>query len=211
MYKNRSSVEKIKMICSQSFSIFQIAALSEHPTEYAIVDLGQAQSVGYIETKHWAAGNAIATKIYTSLDNINWTFMGEVYPDALKNIATIPDDPIMARYVKVEHTVIEVDWVAKVYIFEIKVYDKHGPFGPYPTPAQSPTTIADIIGVNGLWAWGYPNNCSTSLPQGKGPELFNKFSTHARNYHDLQVETCDPDILPDYSSKEDFFFNEDEY
>ncbi len=193
-----TSVKSIKLISTARFSVFEVAAMSKQPTEYLTVDLGQTRQVGYIETRHWSNGNATATAIYLSTDNVNWSLAGTVNPDALLPIITRPPVQVNTRYVKIEHTLFEVDY-AKGFVWEVRVFDKNGPFGPFPAPKPHGATVRDILGVNGIWGWGH-NMYTNSIVQGQGATRFNKIATHARNYHNMHWDIDDPDDTADYAN-----------
>lgn len=190
---------KIKLSSTADFTIFEVAALAASPTEFVVVDLGSQKEIGWINTRHWAGnGNATATKVFVSSDNNNWIQVGELDPEALHPIITRVEPAIMARYVKVEHTLVSLAW-KKVFMWEIDVYDRFGPYGEMPTAQMSAKTLGDIIGINGIWGWGY-STYSDVLAEGQGPTHFNRFNTHARNYHEINWDITDPDITPDFSN-----------
>lgn len=193
-----SNVTALRMVSAAQLSVFEVAAMSGYPTEYLIVDLGQTRQVGFIETRHWSDGNARSTAIYLSNDFINWTLAGSTNPDALLSIITRPPTPVNARYVKIEHTLHEVDY-AKGYVWEVKIYDKNGPFGPFPAARPHTSSVRDILGINGIWGWGH-NMFTNSIPLGQGASRFNQIATHARNYHNMHWDVDDPDDIPDYAN-----------
>lgn len=194
-----ANVSRIKIISAARISVFEIGALSNIPTEYLIVDLGQSKEVGYIETRHWSDSGAVATAVYLSNNNINWTLVSTLNPNALQEMVSRPAVPMQARYVKVQHSMVEEDY-AKCYVWEVRVYDKNGPFGAFPSPKPHYETVAGALGVNGIWGWGR-NMFSNSIPQGQGPTKFNQISTHARNYHNMHWDVDDPDLIPDYANQ----------
>ncbi len=182
---------------TSNFGIFEIAALEEHPREFCTIDLGTLQEVGHIHTKHWAgSGAASGGAIYLSTDNSNWTKVADINPETIGTIVNEVNPPIDARYIKVEHSVIPNDW-NKVFIFEIAAYDRFNNFGPIPTANPSTQTLEETMGINGIWGWGH-SSYSNLLNPGEGPDLYNTFSTHARNYHSMSWDVLDPDNAPDY-------------
>ncbi len=193
-----NNVSKIKLISTARINVFEVAALSKIPTEFLTVDLGQAKSVGYIESRIWADGGAVGTKVYLSSNNVNWTFIGNANPDALKLQIVRPAAPMQARYVKIEHLMVEQDY-ASAYVWEVRVYDKNGPYGPFQAAKPHNNKVSEILGVNGIWGWGH-NMFSNSVPQGEGPTRFGQISSHARNYHNMHWDVDDPDMIPPYST-----------
>ena len=196
------NVNAIILKSKSAFSIFEIAALASPPKEWAMIDLGKTQSVGWISTRHWAGkGSAVSSALYISTDNKNWKKVKDLNPEALQTVTTIIDPPLPARYIKVEHALADKDW-GSVFIWEIDAYDEYGPFGKIPEAKPNLNSFADILGVNGIWGWGY-EKYSDLQPKGKGSELFEQISSHARNYHFLNWDVMDPDNVPDYHKMAD--------
>ena len=190
-------VSSIILKSKSAFSIFEIAALESAPKEWAMVDLGKVQSVGWVSTRHWAGkGSAVASALYISTDAKKWNKVKDLNPEALQTVTTIIDPPLPARYIKVEHALAEKDW-GSVFIWEIDAYDENGPFGKIPDAKPNPNSFSNLLGVNGIWGWGY-EKYSDLQPKGKGSELFEQISSHARNYHFLNWDVNDPDNVPDY-------------
>lgn len=193
-----NNVSKIKLHSTARVNVFEIAALSKIPTEFLTVDLGQQKNVGYIEMRIWANGGAVGTKVYLSTNNNSWTYIGDANPDALKLQIVRPSSPMQARYVRIEHSMVEQDY-ASAYVWEVRVYDENGPYGAFPTAKPQANSVRDVLGVNGLWGWGH-NMFSNSIPQGQGPTRFNTIASHARNYHNMHWDVDDPDMIPQYST-----------
>lgn len=191
------SVKTIVIKSKQPFSLWEIAALESAPKEWAMVDLGKVQKVGWVDTRHWAGTDAAVTSALSiSVDGKNWRKIKDLDPNALQTVTTIINPALPARYVRLEHGVKEKDW-GSVFIWEFDVYDKYGPYGKMPEDATNKNTFNDILGVNGIWGWGF-EKYSDLVPEGRGADLFEKISSHARNYHFLMWDVMDPDNAPDY-------------
>lgn len=194
-----NSVVKLKLTCTSSFAVFEVAAMSKNPTEYLVVDLLQNRQVGYIETRYWSDSTVVAGYILLSDDGANWTLAGNLHPYAFQTVIVRPPVAVKARYVKIELALVERDY-AKCNVWEIKVYDEFGPYGAFPPPRPHPDKVRNIIGVNGIWGWGY-NMFSNSIPQGEGPTRFSTMAAHARNYHNMHWDVTDPDNIPNYGTQ----------
>lgn len=192
-----SSVKKIKLLSSGSFQLFEVAAISSPLKEYVTLDLGAIKSISWIDTRHWAGGKATATEILGSTDNSMWFHIGDLDPKAVNTVTTFLTKPVNARYLKIQHTLMEADY-AKVFVWEVNAWDAYGPFGKMPAAKKSNSTVGEIMGINGLWGWGY-GMCSDRLEKGQGPQKFNAVATHARSYHNWHWDVTDPDNIPDYS------------
>ncbi len=192
-----NDVVKIKLISTTGINLFEVAAMAKLPTEYLIVDLQQIREVGYIETRHWCNGEAEKAAIYLSLDGVNWILADTLDPEAFLYVVTRPPTPVDARYVKIEFSLKEVDY-SKAYVWEISVYDKFGPYGPFPTAKPHNLNVKEVMGVNGLWGWGQ-NVTTSNIPAGYGPDRFNKIGNHGRNYHDLHWDLKNMNDTADYT------------
>lgn len=194
---NSTDLTTIRLYSDNDFHLVELSGLSEHPKEYGIVDLGNSQLVGEVITRHWAGSStATASYLYLSQDAVNWTQVAVLDSEALGVIHTSIEPAIMARYIKVEHSVAPIDFNS-VFIWELSAYDEDGKFGAAPAPQVSAITLGEMLGVNGIWGWGH-DVYSHLLADGEGAELYNSVSQHARNYHAMDWDVLDPDNTPDY-------------
>lgn len=197
-----NNISHIKLYSNQAFTIFEMAALSTSPTEYVIIDLGKNKEVGWIEAKHWPGhDHVLSSKMFVSKDKKNWTEISNLNPNIVHKVITVVSPPVMARYIKIEHVLVEADW-AKVYVWEVSAYDRHGPYGETPVAQTSTQTLRELLGVNGIWGWGH-NVHSEELDPEKGAGLYNKIGSQARNYHNLSWDVKDPDDTPNYQAMTD--------
>lgn len=161
-------------------------------SEHVTIDFGQVRPVGQIYTRHWAgeAGTATATQLYLSTDGKNWQNIAALDPNALHTVVTILQKEIPARYLRLEHQMVMRDW-NKAFIWEVKAYDRFGPFGQMEPPTQGHTTIKELLGVNGYWSFGTDEYSDKLSPEG-GPYRFKPVASHLRNYHDLTWDLKSP-------------------
>ncbi len=161
-------------------------------TENVTIDFGQLRPVGQIHSRHWAgeAGTAIATQLYLSTDGKDWQKIAELDPTALQAVVTNLPKEILARYLRLEHQLVRKDW-NKAYIWEVKAYDRFGPYGQMPAPVEGHTTIREMLGVNGYWSFGTDQYSDQLAPDG-GPYRFKPVASHLRNYHDLSWDLKSP-------------------
>lgn len=192
------NVTALILTSASEFTLFEVAATSKPLTESITVDLGAVKRIGWVETRHWAGGKAVSTKLLASHDNVKWTVLANLNPDALLKVTTRLPVPVEAHYLKIEHTLKETDY-AKVFVWEINAWDEYGPYGKMPEAKRAASTVAEIMGINGIWGWGY-DKYSDNLSDNEGPKRFNAVATHARNFHDMHWDVKDPDSIPDYSN-----------
>ncbi len=186
-----AKAQKIALMSESGFDLFEIAGLAGPPKESVVLDFGQMVPVGTILTRHWAGeGAALETKLFLSKDQQNWMQVGTPDPAALHSIFTNVSPEITARFLKVEHTLVPKDW-NKVFIWEVKAYDRFGPYGPRPVAAAGHTKIKDLLGVNGYWSWGTDQYSDLLAPDG-GPYRYVPLASHARNYHDMTWDLKSP-------------------
>ena len=173
------------------FEVFEIAALADLPKESITLDFGEMRPVGTIYTRHWAGDNAASsTKIFLSKDRQNWTEAASPDPLALHVLITNISPEIQARYLKIEHILQARDW-NKVFLWEVKAYDRNGHYGPRPPDEMGHTKIREMLGVNGYWSWGTDQYSDLLAPNG-GPYCYRPVASHARNYHDMTWDLKSP-------------------
>lgn len=194
-----ANMVRIEIVCNATFAMFEIAALAAPPVEYVTIKLPQAQSIGWIDSRHYTAdNNAISANIQLSTDGIHFDTVAPLQPNAIPLIPVWIDPPQTAKYIRIAQAVADKDW-AKVSVWETDAYDAYGPFGAMPAAQAQTHTVADLIGINGIWGWGNKKG-SVGLDDRKGAKLYARIATHARNYHEMDWDVTDPDHIPDYEA-----------
>lgn len=182
----------------EAFLLFEVAGVETPLTEHVIIDFGTQQPVGVLKTRHWAGeASATATKAYLSTDAVNWKMVAELEPSAVHPVLTVLKEEVEARYLKIEHELVEKDW-NKVFFWEVDAYDKNGPYGARPTAPKGKAKLKEMLGVNGYWSWG-TDISSANLPKGEGPSRYRSLVSHGRNYHDLTWDIKSPGQAIDFS------------
>ncbi|MEM9991313.1 MAG: discoidin domain-containing protein, partial [Bacteroidota bacterium] len=199
-----ATLSKIRLESTQDFKVFEVAATARNPEEYVTVDLGSIKNIGKIYTRHWSGtigGRASAEhiKMWWSNDNTTWTHLTDLVPTATPVIVTdISEQSLSARYLKITYELAPIDY-NKVYLWEIDIFDECGKYGCLPAAQASTVTIAELLGVSGIWGWGN-DRYSDLLDAGQGPALYDHICTHYRNYHYLSWDITDPNVVPDYTT-----------
>ncbi|RMG78882.1 MAG: hypothetical protein D6714_17260, partial [Bacteroidetes bacterium] len=193
------SVEAVRLVAGARARLFEVAALGELPTEYAIIDLGGQKPVGTVYTRHWAGNPAVeSASLLWSADGKNWTRAADLFPDALATVVTNIVPQQAARFLKIEYVLPLADW-QKVQLWEVRAYDQFGHFGAMPEAEPGHVSIGDLMGVNGYWGWGTQSWSDAENPN-VGPALFRPVAGHARNYHDLTWDLPTPDTPMDFEA-----------
>lgn len=187
----------IGLSSSADFDVFEIAALAELPKESVIIDFGSLRPVGTIYTRHWAGDQAASeTCLWLSTDRRNWRKVAALDPGILHSYISDVSPEIPARYLKIEQTLLAKDW-NKVYLWEVQVYDRYGPYGTRPEALAGHTTLREMLGVNGYWSWGTDQYSDLLKPEG-GPWRYRPVASHARNYHDMTWDIAHPGVPMDF-------------
>lgn len=182
---------------SDDMSVTELAARELGCFEQAIVDMGDIREIGLVRSRHLSASHVTSSTLLSSLDGVEWTERSSLDPEASATVEIRFDSPFSARYLSVRHQVEDVDW-AKVYLWELEAYDADGRWGPAPAPAESAVSMADLLGVNGIWGWG--TGAYSDAWGAQGPGRYSTAVRHARNYHNLSWDVTDPDHVPDYEA-----------
>ncbi|XP_076460765.1 uncharacterized protein LOC143293587 [Babylonia areolata] len=181
----------------QDFTLHVLGAIGQAGClERVYVDLGAPRRVKLVRTRHWAGHHGLTSRLVTSEDGVTWRGVAALEPNALQPVVTVLDPAETFRYVGVEHRHDE-DNFAKVYVWEIDAYPNSGLYGAPPAPCPNPHSLRDMLGVNGIWGWGWGRS-SPRVPPGEGPALYAPVASSARNYHNLDWDVRDPDRLPGY-------------
>ncbi|WP_339922640.1 T9SS type A sorting domain-containing protein [uncultured Cyclobacterium sp.] len=134
------NIEKIKLSSITAFTLVNIAILEDLPKEFITLDLGDNFAVSELRTKHWAGNNnAIATQLLAGNHPDSLNFLAALQPNEIAFISTSFVEPIVARYFRIEHTVIPQDY-KKVTVFEMEAYGDSiaapDPVIPEPAPTS---------------------------------------------------------------------------
>ena len=189
----RARTDYIELQSAQRFQIFEIAALAAPPTTYVQVDLGSPKEIGsvYARSRTGAAGGYVET----SIDRKEWREAKGIQCGT-QQLTAFSFNPVKARYLRLHLPLAETDW-AKTDLQSLRLYDRHGPYGPPPpAPVRTPT-LRELLGVNGYWGWG-GNAYSHLQAPGSGPDRYVPVAGHARNYHDMTWDVTDPDERIDF-------------
>eukprot|EP00767_Chilomastix_cuspidata_P002836 gnl/Chilomastix_cuspidata/2964.p1 GENE.gnl/Chilomastix_cuspidata/2964~~gnl/Chilomastix_cuspidata/2964.p1 ORF type:complete len:1213 (+),score=69.53 gnl/Chilomastix_cuspidata/2964:83-3721(+) len=197
---NDSSITGIRLESDGDFTLAQVATQMGYCTEWAMLDLGKQIALGGIRSRHVSSDDAVKTTYYeVSADGSTWNIVAEVDP-AAPDIIDIDVSAHTARYVRIRHVLDNES--AKVYVWELDVYDSEGRFGAPPAPSYNPRTMAEILGVNGIWGWG--SSQDGDLPE--NAEYINSTTfaeigmNSARNYHSANWDVETLAITPDYDN-----------
>jgi len=195
------SIDAIELACENPFDVFELAMLVKDPYEGIVLDFGNIVPIGQIYTRHMSSDFVIRTTVELSTDGKNWTTVAELFPQAIPFIPLILNREYKVRFLRILHYLKPADY-AKAVIWEVKAYDRFGPYGKPIEFSKNPKKISERMGINGIWGWGY-NTYSDNLPEGSGPYLFNKVASLARNYHELLWDVTNPSEVPDYAAMAD--------
>ena len=195
--KTVDKINKIYLESTAAFNIFEIAALESAPKENIIFRFNSPKKIGVLKAKCWAgSGMANKTIVYSSSDGNTWNPILEIDPETLQEVLLgFPEH--LASYIKLEHELVAKDW-NKVFFWEIKMFDRHGPFGEKSMANQGAVSMGEILGVNGYWSWG-TDQYSFLLGKEEGPRRFKNLMSHARNYHDMTWDITAPGQPIDFS------------
>ncbi len=200
---NNGDVVSIKLECSTSFEVFEIAGLSTLPTEEVVFDLGKTKSIGWIGSRHYNGKGVISITIFASQNRTGWKQIATANPMATAYISQLVKPEVLARYIKVKF-VLSPRLYQKAKLLEFDIYDSFGPFGK-PQPVQiAKNTYSQSFGINAIWGWGY-SVYSDQLTNQSGPELYSNVAKLARNYHsinwDINKPTDNPNFMNMYLGK----------
>ncbi|PNH00161.1 hypothetical protein TSOC_014032 [Tetrabaena socialis] len=100
--------------------------------------------------------DAAYSNFSVSADNVTWTAIRSFMNSSLLDAMDIYLPTITSlRYLRLRHQVKEdADW-RKVYVWGLDAYDEFGQWGPPPPPVPHPLTLRSMLGVNGIWGWGF--------------------------------------------------------
>jgi len=188
----------IRVEATSSFSLFEFAVRSDPCSEYAVIDLGSPAAITGLRVRHTTSSASVLSTLYEgSTDGLTWTALRAPVSPALVGSLDVAVT-VTLRYVRVRH-VFRERASASASIFEVFIFGTGGPYGPAPAAHPNPVSFRDLLGINGIWAWG-GQGWSNLAHEGWGPKRYSKVASHARNYHNWHWDVTDPDNIPDFES-----------
>lgn len=191
------NISSIRLSSPAPFALFELAGLNELPYTEIVFDLKRARPVGWIETRHFAGEHVATVDLSIAGENGSFRHLTSLHPGALNTVTTRFGEQ-QIRYIKLRYRLDMVDY-AKAFLWEVKAYNKYGPFGPEPAFRARHTTLRNITGINTFWGWGL-NRHADELPDNKGAAQFSSFMQQVRYYHNLDWDIATPGDSPDYSN-----------
>ncbi|NOU46631.1 MAG: discoidin domain-containing protein [Bacteroidales bacterium] len=189
-------ITTISMVSRSPFDLFEMAALTDFPQVYIEADFHKNMEIGQIFTRHMCGNNVMKSEILVSSDHKKWRKIIDLQPQAIAMLPIVLETPVMARYLRVVHT-LDLSEYGKAMVWELKVYDRFGPYGKAEQMAVNTTTMHDRIGVNGFWGWGF-NTYADNIPSMQGADKYQKIGNLARSYHNLNWDIIKPGDKANY-------------
>ena len=195
---NGPTFVSVRLESAAVFSLFELSARSGPCSEFVTVDLGRVVAVAALTVRHWAGVEGVNETLYeASEDGVEWIVLrGSLPPLLMGELDTVLSPAVSLRYLRVRHVLQERTSV-KVYVWEVTIWDEWGKYGQRSAAAPNPVSLRDLLGVDGIWGWGaggltLPPNVSY------GPGRFSGVASHARDYHNWNWDTDDPNTPPPY-------------
>ncbi|MEA3504401.1 MAG: hypothetical protein U9R32_04305, partial [Bacteroidota bacterium] len=142
--------------------------------------------------------NITKLTLYGKPERGSWEKLSELNPKALNPVTTRLKKNKRLRYLKLTYELNNKPY-SKAFLWEIKTYDKSGPFGDFPTFHQPQQTLKESFGINGFWGWGSQKHAD-KIATDKAPFIFTDITKNLRYYHNMDWDVAAPDIKPDYKN-----------
>ena len=186
--------------------LFELGALGTLVSEYAGYVRDDLHRVGQVWLRSDPLQGAVAqTCLEYTTDGEHWRELRRLDVGSTVFYPIVLDEVIELRGMRIAHRYAPSrapqggNW-QKVSVWELATYDEYGPYGRPPRGApQGSPSIAQLLGVNGLWGWGY-NQYSDLLPDSIGPERYGAVFAQARNYHNIDWDISAPGDHPEYEA-----------
>jgi hypothetical protein len=195
-YTGPETFTAVQVESAAAFSLFELAVRSDSCSEYAVLDLGSVRAVSSVSVRHTSASAGVReTRYEASTDGSTWTSLRSPVSPALPGFLDVSVSTSF-RFFRVRHVLFERTSAA-ASVFEVAIFGPEGRYGPAPPARPNPVSFRDLLGVNGIWAWG-GQGWSMLARDGWGPHRYKKMASHARNYHNWNWDVTDPDNIPDF-------------
>jgi len=188
----------LEISVTKTTQLFECAAMTVNIEEYVGYLSSSLKRVGQVWIRSWPGSpGAIEARLEGTTDGTNWTVLSMLHPAAFREYPVILDTPKMLLGVRVVQVLAPANW-KKTSIWELRAYDEYGPFGKTPEQVDESVSIKEMLGVNGLWGWGY-GRYSDGVADSLGPTRFSRVFAKARNYHNLDWDISAPGQVAGYT------------
>ncbi|MDD3638097.1 MAG: hypothetical protein PHN50_10935 [Bacteroidales bacterium] len=191
-------VKQISIESSAPFQLFEIACLSKKPFVDYTLELEKPVSIGQIYSRHFNGEMIDEIQFLSSADGNRWTTLGTANPEAIGLVPLVVQNENLTKYFKVRFLTENKDY-AKASLWELKLFDKAGPFGKKTSFKPSPQPLINRIGLNMVWGWGQ-HSYSDELNTNAGWRQFQSVFKKLRLYHFLYWDIPKPGVSAAYEN-----------
>ncbi|HOI33380.1 MAG TPA: hypothetical protein PLC47_11470, partial [Bacteroidales bacterium] len=189
-------VKQISIESSAPFQLFEIACLSRKPFVDYTLELEKQVSIGQIYSRHFNGETIEEIQFLGSPDAKDWIILGTANPNAIGLIPMVVQQENYSKYFKVRFIVKNIDYT-KASLWELKLFDKNGPYGSVPDFKANKQPLIERIGLNMVWGWGQ-QSYSDELNSQAGWRQFQTIFKKLRLYHFLYWDIPKPGISAGY-------------
>ena len=191
-------VKQISLESSAPFQLFEIACLSKKPFVDFMLELEKPVSIGQIYSRHFNGEMIDEIQFLSYADTKKWTTLGTANPEAIGLVPLVIQEENLTKYFKIRFLTENKDYV-KASLWEIKLFDKAGPFGKENIFKPSPQPLINRIGMNMVWGWGQ-HSYSDELKTNTGWRQFQSVFKKLRLYHFLYWDIPKPGVSAAYEN-----------
>ncbi|MBG0780911.1 MAG: hypothetical protein H0S84_01435 [Bacteroidales bacterium] len=195
---NGKYISHILMESTASFQLFEVACLSQKPFVDFQLDLNKTVQLGQIYSRHFNSGKTESIQYLGSEDGKKWNLLHRANPMAIGMIPVVLNHPTAVRYFKIRFNLSNTDYT-KAVLWELKLFDKNGPYGAALSFKPSIEPLINRIGLNMVWGWGQ-QQYSEQINNSKGWRQFSGIFKKLRLYHFLYWDIPKPGISAAYES-----------
>lgn len=192
--------DKVVISSSESFQLFELAALNTRPYVTFTLDLQENLPIGQIYSRHLNSDQVTDVDVLVSDKPDHWQKLASLNPQSVPMLPTVLKQQVKARFLQLRFYLKMQDY-AKAALWELAVYDDYGPFGKPVARLNNKSPLNERIGLNAVWGWGF-NVYSDEITGGYGPKKFVNVFKKIRLYHNLLWDIKAPGLPANYELME---------
>lgn len=190
------AVEAITISSGTGFQLFELAAMNAPPFVDYTLDLKSQKTIGQCYSRHLNSENLKDISLFLSEDGSVWKLVASLNSKAINLVPTLLETSTNARFVRMR---FHLGWenYAKAALWDLKLYDEFGPYGPPSVFRHINKPLNERIGLNMVWGWGQ-HVYSDQITNGKGWKQYENHFKKLRIYHNLLWDIPAPGISANY-------------
>ncbi len=197
-YTIDQKVTALSLVSAGSFRLYELAALPQPAWEDIVIDFQTPQEVAAVYTRYQNSNWVDSSEFQVSYDSITWTTVAKPNVKIYHDVSFLADPVLTVRYARIRSYLKNANNI-RAELRKLDVRDQGGIYGAMAPAKPATRPLKDLMGTTGIFEWEQ-GKATELIDSTGGPLLYSRVATLGRNYQDMDWDTQDPDVTPDYDA-----------